>query len=807
MNHPKSFCHVYAELIQTADHLTGELRHMLDLGVVCDASVSLQQARDHGGPLRELIKRGGLVSLTIYPNMMDRNCVDSNWWKYSTEECERLLRIAKEHFEACGLGTFQSVTTYTIGNEFVQACRRLGITSILGFCAPTVGQDGGWEIAQYGAPLSPYFVSEEDFRKPENPGKRSDAVLVANMELRSPVTCLRFSNEGPWCPLNAHAVDRSLEPTDDPLQYETVAEDWIRLGELTGQPMFFNLHLQYFFTTQCYTVNRRAVEWLAEQRDGGRIETGGVNQWVKRMQPNRGFVPQESYWRGEMMGYHVGNRPGSVPDMVMQESLDRQIVWQYPAAVPWRYYDYNKPWHYPAYQPDGSAPASEDFSGWIVRTEPVEQGDLARQYKVTIANPGEKQSVVLALWDLLANCTGPFEVQTPGGWSAHVVPHPAGTSGVVLLEGQCPDGSTALPLTIAFNKQAPCKHRKHWGHLLEAQSFTHHHRPYTMLAAQTPEPFAVQVGVTHSGLTPVRYEKVCGLDYVAGSLPAAGITAAFDATRLACWYRFWDVTADQLVVEGVEDIESQLREKTSRLVAGHLPDLVVPEPGYQLFGDLTQTSRWERKAAQRLGEEELRRITAWFRQQRPDCGKVVVEAHPGIYMPRGSILCCLAHAMEMIRCNPGYRFRELCADYFQAWDWGVAAWVQWRHLSIRVEGLKREKGPYTLHFHAFDPEGRDNTQRIYLRHATDNNHETWGASKYDASWYLTPHMEWTLPQGLQGRWDPSALFSVRLPNECLKDGTIDILIRPLARVKMFSWFAEKGAPGLLSHFWVTCENA
>ncbi len=90
------------------------------------------------------------------------------------------ISYAGEKYAHFGLGPMRAVNTYTTGNSLVAACRNSDIRYILGFCAPTVIEDGGWEIAHYGSPLSPYFISDEDFRKPEA-GERNDALMIASM--------------------------------------------------------------------------------------------------------------------------------------------------------------------------------------------------------------------------------------------------------------------------------------------------------------------------------------------------------------------------------------------------------------------------------------------------------------------------------------------------------------------------------------------------------------------------------------------------------------------------------------------------
>lgn len=787
----KSYCQIYGQLGQTGDRFSSELDHLLNLGLVCDTDFAFEQVTRHRKSLMKLQQRGGLIAPNIYPVDLDLSCRDPNWWKYSEAECVRLLKIAQERYANLDLGHMVAVNTYTPGNGFVAACRQLGIRYILGFCAPIVIKDGGWSISHYGSPLSPYFISAEDYRKPEDPGQRTDSVMMASMELRNPLVCLNHWSEGPWGPVNAQAVDRWLEPGSEPLPFIQLAEDWLRQAEMTGEPRFFYIDLQYFFAGRCYEHSRRALEWLAEQRDKGRLEIGSLTTWAGRMQASGGFIRQSTYWRGEMMGFHVGHRPGIFPDVIVDESLAQQVVWQHPHSVPQRCYDYMKTWNYPAFDPTGNAPASEPFAGIEVKTNLVSSSDAMRQVDVVIDNAGAPRRAPLALWDLLDDCAGPFSVEAPDGWQASVLPHPAGTTGAVLLEGMIPSGLTALCLTVRFGTSQISKHRRCWGRLLEAQTFEYRHQPYTYIVSQTPEQFVVTV---QSKVEHVRIESLCGMDYEQRELPTNGLPLQFCGTRLVNWHRLWGVRASELEIEGVEEVEGRLRRQTAEVVVRVAPQVKVTEPGYQLFGNIRDRSRWDRVVGRAAGDLEIKDMNHWFHQQRPDAGEVVIEVHPGIYLPRGSITKVLGHEFDVEKCAEGFGFKELCADYPQSWDWGVAAWVQWRHLKVQLMGLRCTNRTFTLHLHAFDPESRDISQRVHFFEPHTTRHE------------LCAMTNWDLPKGVAGRWQPSALCSIPIPDECLKWESIGVWICPLEKIKLYDWISEKGAPGLFSHLWVTSNS-
>ncbi len=372
------------------------------------------------------------------------------------------------------------------------------------------------------------------------------------------------------------------------------------------------------------------------------------------------------------------------------------MVWQHPEPLPQRCYDYSAEWHYPAFQPDGSAPASTTRPQDEVKIESTETGNTSRVF--TITQQGEGSSPVM-IWEAFSG--GRLHLKRRSSAErARRASYPIPPVGRCIAGG---DSRTKVVIRVAGRAGGDAVGTRRWGNLVVGQTFHRGGIPYTVLAAQTPEPFAVEARIRRSSVEPVEWESLCGLDHRKEIVPGDRITLSFDGSRLACWHRLRGLQAGQIELTGVDAIESGLRQAIAHTSQRIDPAIVPDEPGFQLFGNIRQPGRWDRRLARSAGEKEIHAMDRWFAEKRPEAGAAVITVHPGAFLPRGSITKVLGHEFDSITCAEGYAFEEICVDYPQGWDWGVSAWVQWRHLRISLSGLKRGAGTYLLHLHALIP--------------------------------------------------------------------------------------------------------
>lgn len=801
----KAICHIYGQLSQTGLRMGDVLAHLEENKIPADISFNVDIAAADLANVRRWQSMGNVVAPDVYPGTVDRSCTNSNWWTYSKKDCIRLIKAFKKTLKARGFSRFDAINTYTPGNEFVAACKELGIEYLLGFCAPTVINDGHWQITHSGSPLSPYFAGSEDFRKPEMPESKK-ALLIASMELRNPITCRENWSEGPFCPLNLIMGDRTIESGDLPVETIAMCEDFIRLSELTGVPRFFHINLQYFTSTKCFDFNYRMLDWLAEQRDAGRLEFTGLKAYAKRLRENNGLVPQATYWRGECMGQMVGGQPGNGHEAVIVESMDGQWQFRRGASGAERFFDYRKTWKFPAFEPKGELPKSDGYEATsrILKTiDSSSQRELVVQVDPGCPHPGLTSKNLgegtpaptrrIAVWDTLEGLAAPFRVVScDEGVTAEVVPHPGGTGGVVLVTGTEQSrrrGRRPRPtvrIVIGHSGKKANNHSRRIRDLISVETTWVESIPVTRLAALVP--YEMKLSLRVAGRGKVGVEFINGGDFGGELLPVSRVApVTLDGTRSTSMVRFWGVTADALVFDKgeLDAIQVRLGKAAARFGRGKkdAPYLTcVPEKDYPV---------WIKRAASRGADADIAKATAIVRKR---FGVICAAYHMTSDLPFGSKGRVRSQFFDRQERNGKEEFFPLFYDYGQSYGPGITGWNQFLRINLGLRGLDK-KGRYRLVLQLFDPEKRNTRLRITAC-ATDAH----GEARTSPDVMLRD--PFLVAQGIEARYTDDAFVSLRLPKQCRTDKAVNIGIHSHSEYRLYDRLTEGFGFVYLSHAWL-----
>ncbi|HMP77271.1 MAG TPA: hypothetical protein PKE12_13335 [Kiritimatiellia bacterium] len=775
----KAICNIYGQMSMAGERIGEVLEHLARNDIPADISLDVRAGRERCAAALDWEKRGNLVAMELYPGFVDPRCTNMNWWAYSTEECIRLIRLAQKRWREMGFTEMDSFNTYTPGNSLVAACKQTGIKYLLGFCAPTIINDGHWQITHSGSPLAPFFASAEDYRKPEAPAPEN-GLCIGSMELRNPITCRENWSEGPFGPLNHLMGDRTIELGALPVETIAMCEDFIRLGELTGVPRFFHVDLQYFTSPKSYDLNYSMLEWLVEQRRQGRLEFTGIREHAERMRRSGGLLPQATYWRGECMGQMVGGQPGNGHEALVVENIKGQWQFRRGSAGAERFFDYTKRWNFAPFHPKGDEPTHDGYQATVQLGGTVDRGDT-RELTLRVRAPAGK---TVAVWDALEGLASPFRVaDCPAGITAEIVPHPGGTGGVLLLDGKKVSGT--IRVSVAHSGHAANQHSRRLRDLVSIETTTIRGEPVSRLAPLVP--YAMDLTVRFNGRGMIRREFINGRDF--GSVEALASEPAritLDGTRSSSMARFWGATADALVFD-----EAELDAIQARLRVQAENDGAPRGASYLTCVSEKDCPAWIRRSASRAADADIKRVNAEVAKRHK---KIVAAYHMASDLPFGTKGRVRNQFHDRRAPTKAGELFPIFYDYGQSYGPGITGWNQFLRINLGARRLARGKD-YALVLHLFDPEGRNTRLRI-AAHATNAEGETVEGPT------IMLHEPFLVAQGISARYSPEAFVTVQLPKECTRTGAVDVGIHSHSEYLVYDRLTEGFGFVYLSHAWL-----
>lgn len=781
-------CQVYGQLSQIGPRLLEVLRGLEARGIPADIDFDLSFSPEQLAACRRWHERGNLVAPNVYPFDLDPACTNANWWSYSEEECGRLMSILRTRLADIGLEDVKAINTYTPGNGFVRAAQH-GFHYLLGFCAPIVSHDTHWQISQVGCPIGPYFAGSEDYRKPASPGVEPGFV-IASMELRNPLTCFHHWSEGPFCPLNLLLGDRTVETGEWPVETMAASEDFLRQSELSGEARFFHINLQYFSSRKCFDFNERMLDWLASQARMGRLRFTGLAEHAKTLRATGGVLPQSTWWRGENMGQHCGARRGDGIEAIISEDAAGQWQFRSGHAGPERFFDYRKPWNYPAYDPKGQLPASENYTVRVSR-QPQKTSDRSAALEVSVDPVDGGGMRRFCLWKILPGLRGPFHLEhlDDNVRCVSLVPHPGGAGLSVILEA---DLTSALDfrLVVGFDGPATRSSSKQWADLVIAETVDLFDQPLTRVSSTAPYP--LQVSLRPTAAHPVRTSQILGGTWSEGVLkPGETWHGTLDGSRSVSVVRFWGISADalQMSPEAECDLTAQAERRTTELA--HHGDQTIKAGSILRFGP--DAPAWTAEAARRGADREIERTNA-IALERAGKNKIVAALHMACDLPFGSKGRAGSSFYDRHEVHGAEAFFPIFYDYGQSYFPGVAGWNQFWRINLGVRGLDPD-GNYKVVLHTYDPEARGTMCRLS---ATACDHE--------AHVNLSPEVVLGPPflacQGLEQRFSNGAFVVHPLPDLVVASGAANIHLYSDSDQAAYDRFTERPGFAFLSHAWL-----
>jgi hypothetical protein len=709
---------------------------------------------------------GDTVAPIIHPPNLqaafpDLSLENSNWRVYPDDVIRRLVLYVKQRWEQIGYRPLTILGTYTPSPGLIRACRELGIHTITQQCPGQYWIDGGWELANPGMPDIPYFMSEEDVRRPQAPSPEG-VLAAAQCQFVAP-TCYRYWLENVLDSSCFQREERANENGAVPWRAIDLLDAFVNGSRATGGPDVLNIGVEggeSLWAHSILRINRALIQRsiTQAQRGGGRIVFGtseAVRQFAIRnggatWPPARlSIVPDvfagRDFSRKPLIESNVATAdlPAFRADFTERSSL--------PLAI-WPRTGSRASLAYPGAKP--AVPFSDVRDGWPTGCVPYEMGVSKARVRWRSVRGGSEVEVKFtsaSQWDY-------FPVLL---WQPPVLP--------TQLDGETEEG-------LRWMSSRP------WDGRVDAiMIFGPIRRPgQTTWKAFIPgKPAAA------------REEDVVDLT---PELKLARMPKSFEVERHAYLIKTKAGTLDVKITAGVSRVEThegaQSGPEGSFTLTNESPYLRL---WLKRTGTVKARSRFtpQREVKRFSVEKDTARLHEWVRSKvlRPDERLVF------------SLACfrkCTAgtwtHPLQedyLAIAEDGMHYEADRLDYGQAWAAGHTAWVCPWALGFSLHGADALKGRQArIHLHAYDY--APGLNRNFLVAA--NNQLVRGFS------------QWVIPEGPEARFSPQSVFSFDVDDALIAAGRIAITLGPVMRLPVRDWIKDKAFSLLLSDVWVSVES-
>lgn len=411
--------------------------------------------------------------------------------------------MVREFMDILELGPLELVGSYTMGHDTPAAVSRAGIKGLTSLCVWQNWLDGCdencWKINHWGAPIVPYYMADDDFRKVAS-GK---GVIGFNMGTATSVRNYSvFCLEG--CPTNVIPKRRYTSDGVIPANIHRfcyAVESWLHDAGNNSEPLFVTVALENFGGREEWRkANELAVDYLVQQAGEKKLLFATSADVASYYLKNYDVQPEHIFYQPDV---YCGLRPDVKPAVL----LDRiefsnhlchslhvdgqelpQILWDF--TSPWQ----NKEWEDkkeirlpnglipPELVIDrGCVPKNVDLKNVDVNIT-TETIDGVLCVKVTLDLPSSFRLLPISLWRLPLSSEG-VRVQCDSAdvsWRSVADGFTGNLNGLVLFENVS-KGRTVATLTLEGKAAHPRNPAFTIGDSIDAREVTVNHQPCVYL--------------------------------------------------------------------------------------------------------------------------------------------------------------------------------------------------------------------------------------------------------------------------------------------------------------------------------------
>jgi hypothetical protein len=491
----------------------------------------------------------------IIPHVMADclSCVDSsykqenpNWDSLNADEISRRLVRLDEWWQFKGLRPLSGIASYTPSNSLVRAMKNTGMNFLHSVVPEQNWSDGKWVINHWGMVNQPFYVSDEDFRKPM---PRSEKNLIAMSMDSYHLYLPHVVGFGDFVLSPSHFLrwHRTAESGPQPERFTNFLIDYLQVARQNPNPYFLIAGFEFgrtYGTRSMTTHNRLGIERVIELAKVCPVvfsTARDVAAYYERHCEN--YQPAVFTQRDYHVGTRMMNKPVNVGPSIGMEMPDYKAVFKHGSVLPTYHYDYNEQWSY-VYD-DVHAPcdyASDDSHALQAKH------DNSR----LLLHAGEplKRAIPVALWDARAEDGCGFEL-----WRPPVLDDKREHCVVVVPEGFC--GEVEIPVVTTGSVPVAEFHGSTHP-LWRVQEIGSGNRRHSILYLEE-----VQIAPLELEFTVPAACRIDSCEAVLGKFEA-GEKVALRFFGRNGWYRFWGLHADQVqpdaqALKRLEECNGKLR--------------------------------------------------------------------------------------------------------------------------------------------------------------------------------------------------------------------------------------------------------
>ena len=312
---------------------------------------------------------------------------------------------------------------YGMGKETVEIARDLGYKYVHSLCTNS-HIDGSFGINQSGKPERPYFMSREDYRKPQR-DKVHPIMGFSQLQWNNPLAIKYFSHycigAGEFTTLDVGSVQKN----DDWETYYSRIDNFLdalyQNSKSQNAPYFIQLNYQFESKHPSSVVAscKRQLNFLLDKAKIEKVvftTNNGIADYY--LNHYKGHPETTTYFQDYYSGFSVGGKPLDYPDVMQIENHQQMVVSNRGALLPDKFYDYEATWNYadcgdlniPRSRskwgtiPDEDGKYKFDISPKIVDTRKFSATETRRnedtEITVIVLAESEQKNLPISIWDI-----------------------------------------------------------------------------------------------------------------------------------------------------------------------------------------------------------------------------------------------------------------------------------------------------------------------------------------------------------------------------------------------------------------------